>query len=61
MQFQGKLLAQTWENGKKAEFQADFSWFGPNLGLRNFFPEFYLYEILDILLQAIIISNFKKN
>ena len=32
MQFQGKLMNQTWENSKKTSFGTDFDLFGPNLG-----------------------------
>ena len=49
MQFQGKLMSQTWENGKKPSFGADFSPFGPHLGPKNFFHGFYLYFMLDIV------------
>ena len=31
MQFKGKLMNQTWENGKKANFGPDFGLFGPSL------------------------------
>ena len=37
MQFQGKLMNQTWENGKKPSFAPDFGQFGPNLGRHCFF------------------------
>ena len=45
MQFKGKLITQTWENGKKPDFGPDFNLFGPNLGpqIFFFFFEFYLY------------------
>ena len=33
MQFPGKLMNQTSENGKKRNFGPDFGPFGPNLGL----------------------------
>ena len=42
VQFQGKLMNQAWENYKKPSFGPDFVSFGPNLGLKNFFREFYL-------------------
>ena len=41
MQSQGKLINQTWENGKNLVS-------GPNLGPQIFFHGFYLYYILDI-------------
>ena len=33
-------MNQIWENGEKPNFGPDF---GLNLGLQNFFREFYLY------------------
>ena len=36
MLFQGKLMNQTWENGKKPSFGTDFGPFGPNLGPPDF-------------------------
>ena len=36
MQFKGKLMKQTWENNKKANFAPDFDLFGP----QNFFQGF---------------------
>ena len=38
MQFQGKLMNQTWENSKKLSFESDFGLFGPNLGRQFYFP-----------------------
>ena len=49
MQFQEKLMSQTWENDKKLSFGTDFDLFGPNLGPKIFFDGFYLYCILDIV------------
>ena len=43
VEFQGKLVKQTWENDKKPSFGPDFGHFGPNLGLKTFFRRFYLY------------------
>ena len=37
MQFQGKLINQTWENSKKSGFGPDFGPFGQNLNLFFFF------------------------
>ena len=42
-------MNQTWENGKKPSFRADFGPFSPNLDLKNFFHKFYLYNMLDII------------
>ena len=43
MQFQGKLMNQTWENDKKNSFEPDFSPFGKNLDPKKLFRGFYLY------------------
>ena len=40
MQFQGKLMNQTWENGKKPNFEPNFDWFDPNLC-----PNFFLWVL----------------
>ena len=45
MQFKRRQINQTWENAKKPNL-------GPNVGsfgLQDFFHEFYLYEMLDIV------------
>ena len=42
IQFQGKLINQTLENGKKPSFGPDFGPFAPNLGSKNFFMDFAL-------------------
>ena len=47
--FQGKLMNQTWENGRKPSFGTDFGHCGPNLGPKKNFHEFFLYYILDIV------------
>ena len=55
MQFKRRQINQTWENAKKPNL-------GPNVGsfgLQNFFHEFYLYEMLDIV--AIFHCNRKEN
>ena len=46
MQFKGKLMNQTWENGKKPNFGPEF---GPHLVPRNFARGFYLYQMLYII------------
>ena len=43
MQFQGKQMNQTWENGKKPSFGPNFGPIGPNLSPQKIFREFYLY------------------
>ena len=49
MQFQEKLMNQTWKNGKKPNFRPGFSLFCPNLDPKNFLHRFYRYEMLDIV------------
>ena len=49
MQFQVKLMNQTWENGKKPSLRTNFGLFDPNLGQQKFFHRFYLYGMLDIV------------
>ena len=36
-------MYQTWENGEKPNFGADFGLLGPNLDLKKIFCGFYLY------------------
>ena len=60
MQFQVKLMNQTWENGKKPSFGTNFSPFGPNLG-PIFFSVDFTSTACYILLQSIIVCNFKEN
>ena len=43
MQFQGKLINQTWENYKKPSFRSNF---GPNLSPPIFFP--WILPLLDV-------------
>ena len=40
MQFHGKLMNQTWGNGKKPSFESNFGPFDPNLNPQNFFISF---------------------
>ena len=42
MQFQWKLMNQTWENGKKPSFGPDFGPFGLNSSCQFFFSEIWL-------------------
>ena len=42
-QHQGKVMMQTWENGKKRNSWSNFDWVTPNLGPKIFFRGFYLY------------------
>ena len=49
MAFKEKLVKQTWENGKKPNFEPDFGLFGLSLGSPSFFWGFYLYWMLQIV------------
>ena len=49
MRFQGKLMNQTSENGRKPSFGLNVGPFGPNLGPKIFFPIFYIYQMLEIV------------
>ena len=42
MQFQGNLMNQTEENGKKPSFRSNFGPFGPNSGRQIFFKNLAL-------------------
>ena len=46
MLFQGKLMNQTWENGKKPSFRPDFETFWRNFGPQKFFSWFL--NLLDV-------------
>ena len=64
IQFQGKLMNQTWENNKKPSFMTDFGPFGPNLDPKKYFP--WNLPLIDVThcytsLQVIIVCNFKEN
>ena len=50
MQFEGKLMNQTGENGKKPCFGQDCGPFGPNLG-HHFFSAIWLRPSLDIMVS----------
>ena len=52
-QFQGKLMNQTLENGKKHSFGTNFGAFGP----KNIFLEFYLYYMLNINVLGPILAH----
>ena len=54
MQFQGKIMNQTWENGKKPSLRPDFVQISPNSGRHFFFFFFFsskiwLRQSLDIM------------
>ena len=59
MQFKGKLMNQTWENGKKPNLGSDFGLFDPNVGPQNLSREFTSTSSYT-LFQVIILWNFKK-
>ena len=62
LHLKGKLINQTWENGKKPNFGPDFCPFWPKFG-----PQFFLFFVgatsirCYTLLQTIIVCNFKEN
>ena len=49
MQFKGKQMNQTWENGKKTNLGSNFGSFGANLDPPNVCHEFYHYHTLEIV------------
>ena len=64
MQFQGNLLNETWENGKKPSFGHDFGPFGQNSG-RQFFYLFIFFknlarQSLDIMVNYHHVQYQKK-
>ena len=60
VQYERKLIMETWENGEKPNFGPDFGRFSPNLGLQKFSQGFYLCWMLE-LSQALFVCNFRKN
>ena len=60
MQCQGKLMYETWENGKKPSFGINFDPFHVNLGPKKIADGFYP-ATCNTFLQDIIICNFKEN
>ena len=48
MQFQGKIINQTWENGRKPSFGPDF---GLNLVPKILFQGYYLYWMLEVFVS----------
>ena len=60
MQFQRKLMNQTWENRKKPSFEPDFGPFGPNLGHQLFFSKNWLCQSLDIMVSYHHVQYQKK-
>ena len=62
MQFQGRLMNQTWENGKKPSVGSGFGPFGPNLGYQFFFffSKIWLRQSLDIMVSYHHVQYQKK-
>ena len=60
MQIKGKLMNQTWENGKKPSFGPDFDTFGPNLGHQFFFSKIELPQSIDTMISYHHVQNQKK-
>ena len=60
MQFQGKLMNQTWENDQKPSVRPNFGPFWPKFGPKIFFVCFISTKYYA-LLQAIIVCNIKEN
>ena len=46
MQFKGKLMNQTWENGKKTSFEPNISLFGANVG-----PKIFLWALILLVVR----------
>ena len=61
MQFQEKLMNQTWDNGKKPSFRPDFGPFSPNLGPINFFMTVPLLDISNYCKLSLYAISTKTN
>ena len=53
-------MNQTWENGKKTNFESDFGPLGQNLGSQISFVDF-VSTSSQTLFEAIIVCNLKEN
>ena len=51
IQFQGRRMIQTQENGEKPRFGPDLGMFGPNSGRQFFFLKIWLRQSLDIMVS----------
>ena len=61
MQFHGKLLNKTWENGTKPSFGPDFGPSDPNSGRKKiFFSKIWLRQSLDIIVSYHHVQYQKK-
>ena len=58
MQFQGKLMIQTQETGKKPHFDPDLDPLAPNLGQQ--FPRIWLHQSLYIMISYHHVQYQKK-
>ena len=52
MLFQGKLMNQPWENGRKPSFGPNAGPFGPNLGSQFFFSKIWLHQSPDVMVSC---------
>ena len=60
MQFQGKRMIQTQENGEKPHFRSDLGPPEPNSGDQTFFSKIWLGQSQDVMVSYIM-HNIKKN
>ena len=60
MQFQGKLIIQIQENGKKPHFGPNLGSLGPNSGGQNLFSKFCLPQSLDVMVSYHHVQYKKK-
>ena len=61
MQFQGKLINQASENGKRPNFGPDFGSFSQNLGHNFFFSKIWLSLSLGIMVSYHHVQYQKKS
>ena len=59
MQFQGKRMIQTQENGEKPHFRSDLGPSEPNSGDQTFFSKIWLGQSQDVMVSYIM-HNIKK-
>ena len=60
MQFHGKLMIQTQENGEKPHFGPDLGTLGPNSSHQNFFSKIWFRQSLDIMVSYHRVQYTKK-
>ena len=65
MQFKGKLMNHTWENGKNPNFGPDFGPFRPKVGPQKYFlwilPLLHVIHCCKLSLYAILRKTNKPN